>query len=220
MPRYLDQLVLDEGQFASEHYSGMPSNGLDAIVRQRRSSLLITAPHATKHGRHGQIKEEDEFTGSLALLLGRELDASVIVAAHCQPDLSNPAELSTDFYNAFTELAPQHKFIVDIHGMSNKHGSGICIGTGGWDPDGEEVRLAVEILMNEMAEFTPQVNVPFSAQAPYTIVHLGKQEHQIPGVQLELARMFRVPSQDFGKKHALFLDHLISALQSINASLL
>lgn len=220
MPRYLDQLVLDEGQFSSEQYNGMQANGLDAIVRQRRSPLLITAPHATKHGRFGQIKEEDEFTGSLALLLGRELDASVIVAAHCNPDLSNPAELSADFYKAFTEFAPQHKFIVDVHGMSNKHGSGICIGTGSWEPSGSEVGFAVDIIMEEMAEFTPQINVPFSAQAPYTLVHLAKQEHQIPGVQLELAKMFRSPSQEFGKKHALFLDRLISSLHRISAILL
>lgn len=217
MPKYLDQLVLQEGHFSAEGYRGSNAHGSSIIVRNRYSPLLLTAPHATKHGRFDGIKDEDAFTGSLALLLGRELESSVIAAAHCDPDTQHPTQLSRDFLAALDELAPEHHLLVDVHGMSDHHGVGVCIGTGAVDPADDTLAPVVESLLRGLESFTPSVNVPFSAQAPYTLT-THAQTLGIPAIQVEIAARYRTPGKGDEKEHARFIEHLITALQPFSAA--
>jgi len=204
--------------FASNDYHGSFSDQGDAHVQIRDMSVLFTAPHATKHGRLGGMKEEDQFTGSLALLLAEELNASVIAASRFNPDRANVGELSADFFAALQSFAPHSGFILDVHGMSDRHEVDLCIGTGVQNLNHPPLANAIDALHEGMKDFTVATNHPFSAIAPYTITDIvASSLWETPVLQLEISRKFRVPSPDGRGEHEQFLTRLVDTLHILRA---
>ena len=96
-----------------------------------RFPLLISAPHATAHSRRGKIKGEEEYTAAFAQLLTQETGAHALFTKYRSagdPELGCSSTLQG---TAQTACAAAHdiRFVIDLHGMSNRHKFGIAVGT-------------------------------------------------------------------------------------------
>jgi hypothetical protein len=94
------------------------------------SPVLLSAPHGAAHRRDGRVKHEDEYTAALARLLAERTGASVLYTWARLDDDPN-----WDRHSPYKEqlrqlVAAQNiRFVLDIHGMSNRHKFGVAVGT-------------------------------------------------------------------------------------------
>lgn len=124
----LDQLNAFEKPIA---YFRTPPQGRDSFVWQNgRIPLLISAPHATAHSRRGKIKGEEEYTAALAQLLAQETGAHALFTTYRSQGDPN-WDVGAPYKAQLKQLIKQHdiRFVVDLHGMSNRHKFGIAVGT-------------------------------------------------------------------------------------------
>lgn len=126
---------IEEALFAADDYRGVATAEPIRLV-QRRPDAVLDAVHGVKHYRHGRPKEEDEATGGLALELGRSLGWSVAVVQREDEDVDDanlnpihPIKLALEALG----LPCSEGVLVDLHGMSARHGIEISIGLGGED---------------------------------------------------------------------------------------
>jgi len=126
--KLLDQLYALEQPIA---YFQKPPQGNDSFVWQNgRIPLLISAPHATAHSRRGQIKGEEEYTAAFAQLLAQETGAHALFTSYRSPGDPN-WDVTAPYKAQLQQLVRQHhiRFVIDLHGMSNRHKFGIAVGT-------------------------------------------------------------------------------------------
>ncbi|KAA3660123.1 MAG: hypothetical protein DWQ04_20300 [Chloroflexi bacterium] len=124
----LDQLNALEKPIA---YFQTPPQGKRSFIWQNgRIPLLISAPHATAHSRRGKIKGEEEYTAALAQLLAQETGAHALFTAYRSSGDPN-WDVVTPYKSQLRKLIGQHhiRFVIDLHGMSNRHKFGIAVGT-------------------------------------------------------------------------------------------
>lgn len=92
--------------------------------------ILISAPHATAHRRDGRLKSEEAFTAAFARLLAQETGAHVLYTRYRSPDDPN-WDRHSPYKSQLAQIIHQGQihFVLDLHGMSNRHQFGIAIGT-------------------------------------------------------------------------------------------
>ncbi len=92
--------------------------------------VLLSAPHGAAHRREDRYKDEDEYTAALARLLGKHTSAHVLYAwARSESDPN--WDRRSPYKETLRSVVADHDigFIIDIHGMSNRHKFGIAVGT-------------------------------------------------------------------------------------------
>jgi hypothetical protein len=112
-------------------YFRAPPQGQESFVwRNGRIPLLISAPHATAHSRRGKIKGEEEYTAALAQLLAQETGAHTLFTTYRSTGDPN-WDVAAPYKAQLQHLIRQHhiRFVLDLHGMSNRHKFGIAVGT-------------------------------------------------------------------------------------------
>ena len=94
-------------------------------MKNRKSSILISAPHGAKTHREtddGGWHEEDEYTAGMALLLGEICDVSVIamVAQSEESDPNHHDEQNSKYKQKLRELLKPGKviYVIDLHGAA------------------------------------------------------------------------------------------------------
>lgn len=95
-----------------------------------RRPLLISAPHGAAHRRDGRYKQEDAFTAAFARLVAKRAGAHVLYTfARSESDPN--WDRKSPYKDALRELVAAHdiRFVMDIHGMSDRHQFGIAVGT-------------------------------------------------------------------------------------------
>jgi hypothetical protein len=95
-----------------------------------RRPLLISAPHGAAHRRDGRYKQEDAFTAAFARLVAERAGAHALYAfARSESDPNWDRE--SPYKDALRALAAAHdiRFVMDVHGMSDRHKFGIAVGT-------------------------------------------------------------------------------------------
>lgn len=209
----LTQLIEDEKLFSQNDYFGACNGESEVLFINRQSPLLITAPHAIKHSRNGAVKSADESTGSLALLLAKKLDASILVGHYYNPDLEHITQLSKDFVSALHDGVAKSSILIDIHGMKDSHDSGLCLGTGTQNVETKPLSYFIDTCVLDMAAWNPSLNHPFNAQAPYTLVNYAETSLGLPALQLEIPRRFRVPGTASIGEHLNYLSSLSHSIQ-------
>ncbi len=112
------------------YLSPSPSNSESFVQIDGSLPILISAPHATAHCRSGKMKGEEEYTAAFAHLLGEITGAFVMYSRFRSPDDSNWDE-HTSYKECLREVSTRNDihFILDLHGMSNRHKIGIALGT-------------------------------------------------------------------------------------------
>ena len=92
--------------------------------------VLISAPHGAAHRRDGRYKQEDEYTTAFTRLLAERTGAHALYAwARSESDPNYDRE--SPYKLELSRLIARHdiRFVVDIHGMSDRHKFGIAVGT-------------------------------------------------------------------------------------------
>jgi hypothetical protein len=83
-PQQTAKLALEalelEKCFSANRYAGATANR-PILHTQGAIPVVISAPHAVNHPRHGRMKLADTFTGTLALQLSRQTGAPAFVYA-------------------------------------------------------------------------------------------------------------------------------------------
>lgn len=127
-PDFLDLLVALEADVMYRE----PPAGDEPPFRYMSGTLpvLLSAPHGAAHRRDGRYKQEDEYTTAFARLLAERTGAHVIYAFARSEDDPNWDRVSP-YKAALAERVTRHgiRFVIDIHGMSNRHKFGIAVGT-------------------------------------------------------------------------------------------
>lgn len=124
----LDRLVALE---ADVTYREPPADGRQPFRHEPGAlPVLISAPHGAAHRRDGRYKREDEYTVAFARLLAERAGAHVLYTyalSESDPNFDRESPYKT----ALAELIARHdiRFVVDIHGMSDRHKFGIAVGT-------------------------------------------------------------------------------------------
>lgn len=184
------ELLHREQRFAVNDYDGEEPG---VVVIDRRSPLLVVAPHAVNHhDRFGAPKLADIMTGGLACTLADALGASVIAASRRVPHWTDWNSRTDPFGRALESIVQPDKvtLVIDVHGMLDHHGVDVCVGLG--PHPGRSERLFGDQLMSAMGDLRVTRDRPFSARGPRTVTARA-QSKGIPAVQIEIARRFRDP---------------------------
>jgi hypothetical protein len=143
IPAVLDRLVALEEDVT--YREPPPDGGPPFRYRPGRLSVLLSAPHGAAHRRDGRYKEEDEYTAAFARLVAERTGAHVLYA-FAQSDSDPNWDAESPYKTALRDVAAAHaiRFVIDIHGMSNRHRFGIAVGTmgGASCPDHEPLIVA------------------------------------------------------------------------------
>jgi len=140
---------LVEIETAINYMSLPPSNTPPFIKLDGTLPVLISAPHATAHIRAGKIKGEEEYTAAFAHLLGEVTGAFVMYTQFRSPDDAN-WDKSTPYKECLREIVARNDihFVLDLHGMSNRHKIGIALGTINGRSCPEQESLIINALKN------------------------------------------------------------------------
>lgn len=100
------------------------------VYRPGTIPVLISAPHATAHRRHGRFKGEEEFTAALAVLLGRATGAHALYTRY-RTETDPNWDANAPYKTLLRRVVQQQnvRFVLDLHGMSNRHKIGMALGT-------------------------------------------------------------------------------------------
>ena len=113
------------------HYQEFATVGEPEFVHVKGSiPILISAPHGAAHTRNGKRKDEDEFTGGIAQLIGQETGAHVLYARRKSSTDPN-VDPSAPYKQKLAEIVKNYRigFVLDIHGVKASRNYGIELGT-------------------------------------------------------------------------------------------
>ncbi len=200
-------IELDE-RYKANMYRGQ----LDAeslwLFEDRKSRVVVSAPHATQTYINNHIKKSDLYTGALAELLGYQTGCSVIVR---QKFVSETA-LINDFV---LRQNPDEHFFLDIHGMRERPFD-LAVGTG-FMSAGEYLRPLT--LIKELAEkhrIKMVINHP-DYRGPWGLTGFYQSQFKKPSaLQLEWRpemRNFYHNAENVTTRTLPFLDELVRRLE-------
>ncbi|MEM7802936.1 MAG: hypothetical protein AAF633_27345 [Chloroflexota bacterium] len=209
-PLLKELLRLEE---AVDYRRSPKSNEASFSIENGKRRVLISAPHGSAHIRKGLLKPEEEFTTAITRFLARKTGAYAIYATHMHRGDPN-WDKSSRYKQAIKELVEREEisFLIDLHGMTNRHGIGIAIGTmnGRSCPD-HEAPVSDLFRSSGYDELAPDVTPPpltkthpkwgtFVVNHPrftggivsHTITRYAAEELRISAVQIELASQIRI----------------------------
>ena len=167
-----------------------------------RLPVLLSAPHAAAHMRNGRLKEEDDYTGGLALLAG-EISGAHVLYACCKSDTDPNFDLVAPYKIALKHLVRRHRigFVLDVHGCAAYREFGIGLGTMRGQSCPQHLRLILTTLhrlgYREGGPWLSRIDIDqtFSAAGgprQETITRYCWQKLRVPAAQLEFNSYLRV----------------------------
>jgi hypothetical protein len=160
------------------------------VIMVRGDSVVVTAPHAVPHLRASDprhVKGADLGTGEIATAAAHRHGYAAAVAARPWLGNANSDPLGRcEFKRHVLGLlhTGEASAVVDLHGMSDRHGVDICVGSGG---GGGLAFVVSEVLASS---FSVSVDVPFAAAGEGTVTRTVRAAG-FPAVQLELSAAVR-----------------------------
>ncbi len=180
-----------------------PSGTSPVCLLEGSQPILISAPHSAQHWRHGQWKQEEEYTAALGYLLHQETGAHFIFGQY----LLNPDPHDDDDKGHYKRRLDEVfastpiRLVLDLHGARGDRDFGVAIGTiRGETFDPYESRLiesfeqhgfrsdpecSLDRLVTNHPRYTGGVLQP-------TITRYVWQQHHIPAAQIELISWVRI----------------------------
>jgi hypothetical protein len=172
--------------------------------------ILISAPHSTAHWRNGRLKKEEGFTAAISHYIAMKTGAHALYT-HYQSEKDPNWHKTAPYKSALARILSRQriKFVLDLHGMSNRHNIGLALGTinGRSCPQHEQNIIqtlqahgfhqtsathARELEHLQWRQFI--VNHPrfTGGVTSHTVTRFVSQEVGIPAAQLELCTLLRV----------------------------
>jgi hypothetical protein len=187
----------------------------------RNPKVIMSAPHAVRHlSREGEPKAADAATGGLVRFVSERTEIVAVVASGgwVRANANHVLDGWCPYRQVLTEVATPGTVLVDLHGMADRHGAEVCVGTGADPaPSAEAVAFAVEHL--RAAGLRVAIDNPFSASNPGTITSWA-QRHNFRAFQIEVCSALRSPWQDqkTALRFAYVLCDLVDGLAAMTPS--
>lgn len=181
-----------------------------------RIPVLVSAPHAVRHYREKRIKPSDEFTGSIVCLLHQLTGCHALAVTRLyggDPNFDHPC-----IYKSYLgDICREHgiRLVIDLHGAAREHNFDIDIGTvNGVSLLGKQKILQRLISSLENAGFTRISQNYFSTTNENIVTRFAARELNIPALQLEINKMYRVPHQN-GQAYCRLMSALFAFIDGI-----
>ncbi|MCA9919843.1 MAG: hypothetical protein KC445_17925 [Anaerolineales bacterium] len=201
--------------------------------------ILISAPHATAHQRHKRLKKEEGFTGALAQLLAETTGAHTLYTRYRSPDDPN-WDRQNRYKTRLGELAETYniRFVVDLHGMSDRHNIGVALGSMNGRSCPNHESLILQTVRQHLIETHEEAAESFrelhwdhfvhnhsrftGGVVSHTVTRFASQQLGVPALQIELCSSVRVvrkrPSAPLSPGYEPIL-HTVAMLQNLVCTL-
>jgi hypothetical protein len=204
-----------EKQFAFNDYKGQMGAKIPFDVKWGSGPILLSAPHATKLFRNNRIKDQDDYTGAIGLLLHRYTNCHFIYTTRCTSEDPNFV-IGGAYKEQIRKMAEimDIRYIIDLHGASEGRGFNIDLGTQhGLSIDQDVVDQLIETFKNYNIMSVCE-NSAFPAKHPGTVTSYCYHELGLESFQMEINKKFRDPNESL----ELFVS-LVQALQEFIVTL-
>ncbi len=204
----LDRLI--ELETAVSYRSDPPMGERPFIYQSGRLPILVSAPHATMHRRGQRHKREEGFTGGIARLLAETTGSHALFSRYRSPDDPN-WDRHSPYKRRLQEVIQAFgiRFVLDLHGMSNRHNIGLALGTMNGRSCPKQESLILETVEYHRFRKTSQAGAKsFSTLnweyfvlnhsrftgglANHTVTRFVSQALGVPALQIELCSSVRV----------------------------
>lgn len=179
--------------------------------------ILVSAPHAVRHYRQKRIKMSDEFTGSIVYLLNKLTGCHALTVSKLyggDPNVDNPCI----YKERMAEICGREKikFVLDIHGAAREREFDVDLGTDGGKTLLRSVKLQETLEHNFQLFGLKRISHDyFAASGPNTVTNFVARELGIPAVQIEINKLYRVPTQNSQGYHRI-LGALVESIRELD----
>ncbi len=187
--------------------------------------ILISAPHGAKHYRTREMrwKDEDAYTSSLAIVLGRLTGAHVLYVKNKADE--DPNNDTGTRYKAFLKKIVEEngiKFVADLHGAGPGHGFRVDVGVMDTATEKSSCPTFKGVIEGAFIDFGPAIfNQRFTARGDGTVTCFARRVLGIEAAQIEINARYRIvesKSSGFRAREADVLT-LVERLQSMILSI-
>ncbi|MCI0455286.1 MAG: gamma-glutamylcyclotransferase [Candidatus Dadabacteria bacterium] len=180
-----------------ERYREFPPKDSSGMVFLKGDiPILVTAPHATRHLRMNKLKEEEEYTGAISLIL-HALTGSHALYTHWASRIDPNFYDESPFKKKLTKVIRKFgiRFVLDLHGTRVQRGKDIYPGIGNnrefligndlYLDKFEEVLVSNEIILGSLHVFPASIQMTVTK---FVATKLGA-----PAMQIEINERLREP---------------------------
>jgi len=161
---------------------------------QGRIPILISAPHGAKHYRQNRWKGEDEYTSSLAVVLGRLTGAHVLYTKCKTPEDPNH-DGKARYKPLLAKIVRDQgiRFLLDLHGSNPRRPFKVDVGIHAEKKEESSCPSYMEIIRSVFSDFqSPLFNRYFPARGKGTITSFCRKELGIEAAQFEISGRYRI----------------------------
>ncbi len=191
----LERLILFESDILYQEYASQDE--AEFLYVEGTLPILISAPHGAAHTRYGKYKGEDEYTAAIAQLVAEETGSRCIYARRKSKTDPNVAK-DAPYKEKVREIVLEKniRFVIDLHGMWQRHEAGIELGTRSGKSCPEQKELIVSSLKESGFELDSdeknarlRVDAKFSGNGSSVrepMVKFVSERLKIPAAQFEI----------------------------------
>lgn len=188
---------------ADVRYQEPSRNGASRIgVLSGSVPVLLSAPHSAVHTRHGEPKEEEEFTAAIACLVARVSDAHALYVRRRSPTDPNWYR-DVPYKRSLRRVVDRAgvRFVLDIHGTAPDRAFGVALGTMDGESCPRQRREVIQQLegcgfrRDEVFPDRLDVDDTFTGrglEGQETVTYFASQRLGVPAAQVELHPLLRV----------------------------
>ncbi len=194
----LKQIKDTEQKFKVNNYKG---NSLCSCIVEKYGNLpiLLSAPHAVKQIRNGEIKTHEFYTGAIVECMAKQIGCACITKQYLIENAANDDPNTDNAYcsykTAISQFLQEHtiKLFVDIHGLSSKRESiiDICIDKGKNVNDMALVSKLQECIHNKFGTNTCSIDKYFQAFSDNIMSKWVHSAFDISALELEINGAYR-----------------------------
>lgn len=194
----LKQIKDTEQKFKINNYKG---SSLCSCMVEKYGNLpiLLSAPHAVKQIRNGEIKAHKFYTGAIVECLAKQIGCACITKQYLIENAANDDPNTDNAYcsykTAINQFLQEHtiKLFVDIHGLSSKRESiiDICIDKGKNVNNMALVSKLQECIHSKFGENTCSIDKYFQAFSDNIMSKWIHSVFDISALELEINGTYR-----------------------------
>lgn len=197
------------------YYDPPPAGEVPFSYQAGSIPVLLSAPHGAAHRRNGRLKVEDEYTAALVQLVAAETGSHALYT-HYQSDSDPNWDRHAPYKERLRQIIREQRiaFVLDIHGMSNRHKIGLAVGTINGRSCPQHESHIVRVLENGRFKQATQAQATHFPQLQadhfvlnhsrftggvknHTVTRFVSQELNVPAAQLELCSSLRVVQREW-----------------------
>ncbi len=203
----LETLIhLFEGPFLLNNKKGIISSKVPFDIKKGSVPILLSIPHSVVQLRNQKLKDADDYTGSIGLIVQSLTNCYTIYSTSLSEE--DPNYISGGWYkNEIVQLIKKHNIavVIDIHGASSERKFDIDLGTIHGKSMKQTYLENIKGIFNNHHIKDVRENDTFPATHQGTITSYIFHNTGIPCIQIEINGKYRNPHADM--KSIRFIIH-------------